>query len=384
LKAALLINSMGGGGSERVANMILKEALSKGCKMELICLEKNMFYETPNGVDVTYLGNSDGEESKIKKLLSLTVLAYKLVKHVRQNNLKLIQSHMFRSNIVNLIAKAIGGRHRANIVEVIAIDFFRDKKINLFLMKLFYPTADLFIFKSKSMAKKMEDFLGRVIPSKVIYNPCDVASIDELAKEEVDDFSFLENRKYIISVGRLDAQKNQLLLIEAMLDVGKEVELVLLGAGTDMDMLKQRSMELGLYDRVHFLGMVKNPFKYMSRADAFVLSSKSEGYPNALLEAMACAIPVISTDCPTGPREMLTLSENYDVILKDDIEYAEFGVLVPMDDSSGMSKAINFMLSEDGMVLKYKKAARNRALELAAIADIGEYIYFQKNKNINE
>src|SRR5699024_8973667 len=150
-----------------------------------------------------------------------------------------------------------------------------------------------------------------------IYNFYDIEKILELSKEPltVQDAKIFENPT-IVTVGRLAEQKGQWHLIRALNKVKKEipdVKLIILGEGELEDYLKKLVNDYKLTENVHFLGFQKNPFKYITKSDMYVFPSLYEGFPNALAEGMVCGLPVISSDCESGPREILSpdLDLNY-------------------------------------------------------------------------
>ncbi len=376
MKSAIFINSLGGGGSERVVSVILSAAAAMDCDVELVCIEKNIFYKIPPSIKITYLSNFDGKESKIVKLLFLPILAFRLARYIFKNKIELVQSHMFRANIVNIAAKLFGARHKTHAVEVISIDFFKSQIINLALIKIFYPFADMFIFKSKAMVADMENFLGKPVNSKVVYNPFDIAAIEEMSKEELDSGIFEDGYKYIVTVGRLDDQKNQIMILEAMMLLPQDIRLIIVGDGENRLNLEDFISRYGLSERVYFAGRVKNPFKYMARADVFVLSSKYEGFPNVLVEAMSCGLPIVSTDCKTGPMEIISINGRSSCLSKGDIEYSDFGILVAIDDGESLANAVKSVVFDESVGLKYAKASYNRAIELSKTSSVNEYLYF--------
>lgn len=111
------------------------------------------------------------------------------------------------------------------------------------------------------------------------------------------------------------------------------------------------------------LGRQSNPYKYISQADCFVFSSNYEGFPNVLLEALACGLPIISTDCMSGPREILAPNSEPSFQIKDNIEDAEYGVLTPVDDSEKLAAAMEMMMEDESLRDSYRSKARHRAKE---------------------
>jgi len=154
-----------------------------------------------------------------------------------------------------------------------------------------------------------DDF--RINPSKieVIYNGIDFEALDRLKKEPLDDFVFKKELKYILAAGSLVKAKNYPLLIESFRILAgrhNDIRLLILGAGSLEKDLKQKVKDFKLEEKVTFLGYSENPYRYMAAATCYVLSSDWEGFPNSLLEAMYVNGHVVSTDCPTGPSEIIS------------------------------------------------------------------------------
>ena len=138
-------------------------------------------------------------------------------------------------------------------------------------------------------------------------------------------------------MGRLCPQKGFDVLLEAFASVAADLpsaRLVVLGKGSDREGLLRQAAALGIADRVDFPGWLPNPYALLSRATVFVMSSRYEGFPNALLEAMACGVPAVATDCPSGPSEILE---------------GEVGILVPIDDAKGISGALRKILQDPAL-----------------------------------
>jgi len=146
-----------------------------------------------------------------------------------------------------------------------------------------------------------------------------------------------EKRKDIVSVGRIDNNKNQKMLVEAFALLEKdfpEWKVILYGDGEARKSLEERVKELGLEERVLFKGVQSNIPEKIEGASIFVLSSKQEGMPNALIEAMVLGLAVVSTDCPCGgPRDLIDPGKN--------------GLLVPVDDTIALSNAIRHLMENE-------------------------------------
>jgi len=197
---------------------------------------------------------------------------------------------------------------------------------------------------------------------KVIQNPADGAYISEMAGEEVEHL-WLNSRDMpvIIAAGRLVAQKNYPLMLRAFarVNTGFPCRLIVLGKGRERESLEGLVSRLGLKDMVDFLGFQKNPFKYMARSDIFVLSSLTEGFSSVILEAMTCGIPVISTQCPSGPDELITDGVN--------------GLLVPVDDEKALSEAMLRLLNDRDFAAGLALAGQERSRDFKVEEVISEY-----------
>jgi glycosyltransferase involved in cell wall biosynthesis len=183
--------------------------------------------------------------------------------------------------------------------------------------------------------------------TRVIYNACDVERVRRLSRLE-PDLALEWNTPTIVTVGRLVRQKGLPVLLDAFAQVARRrsCQLVMLGDGEERAALARQAARLGIADRVVMPGFRRNPFAVMARGRAFVLSSLWEGFGTVLIEAMACGVPVVSTDCPSGPRE----------ILAD----GQAGVLVPPGDSGALASAIVQALEDEPLRDRLTRAAARR------------------------
>jgi len=220
-----------------------------------------------------------------------------------------------------------------------------------------YPQVDAIVCVSNGVAAD----LGRLVPAvppkvRVVYNPVALSERDAAAPLH----PWLTDRAgpVIVAAGRLTAQKDFATLIRAFagLQVGPPVRLLILGEGPERDGLLRLSRQLGVADRVALPGFVTNPRAHMAAAALFVLSSAWEGFGNVLVEAMAAGTPVIATDCPSGPREIL--------------EDGRFGLLTPVGDAAGLSAAMVEALAAPHDV----ERLRARAAAFAPAAVAGRYL----------
>ena len=386
-KLTFIINSLSSGGAEKVLSVIANELVKK-YEVEIIFLEKNEFYELDKRVKKTYLSNFNGNENGIKKLLYLPILAWRLKKYIKKNNIRLLQSHLYRANYVNVLAKLFGSNHKAQIVNAGVISRYLKEgitgKINLFLIKHLYKKANLIIWKSKGMqidANELFNFRNRQI---IINNPYNLEKIEQLANEKIDDFEFKKDKIYLINVGRMESFKKQEWIIQSLKFLDKKVELILIGDGENRKNLEKLAIEEKILSRIHFLGKKKNPFRYVRKSDIFILSSDNgEGFPNVLIEALICDVPAISSDCLSGPREILAPDTDINKQLQynDDIEIAKYGILYPIGNVKKLAKAVDLLLNNKQLYEKYKNLAPKRAKDFSLEKIIKEYerVLIEKN-----
>jgi len=363
---SILIYSLASGGAERVVSILLNELKDK-YNITLVLMNDTIFYDIPKNLQIICLENSNPNESGIKKLLKLPLLAWKY-RNVNKSDISL--SFMNRPNYVNIIAKLMGMKSKVIISER-AMPSIQHKSglqglLNRFLIQYLYNKSDLVIANSRGNAI---DLINNFNIKKVetVYNPCDIEEILEQSKENIE---LNYNGFIFVTVGRLDNGKNHKLIVEAMQHINAKLYIV--GDGELKKNLELTIENLELQDKVFLLGRQKNPYKYLAKADCFVFSSNHEGFPNVLLEALACSLPIISTDCKSGPREILAPRSVSSRQLKDEIEISDYGILTPINNRKMMIKAMKLIIDNQELRVKYSSKALQRAKE------------FDKNKIIKE
>jgi glycosyltransferase involved in cell wall biosynthesis len=209
-------------------------------------------------------------------------------------------------------------------------------------LKRLYLDADILIGNSSGVSNALERMLGgnrtRVTARpkiRTIWNPVDQERITQMAAESTSHPWLTDKHQpIIVAVGRLVRQKNHALLLRAFARLTRKIDarLIICGTGRKRDRLSGLSQQLGIADRVDLVGYQKNPFPYIAAADLFVCSSLFEGSNNALMEALTLGTPCVSTDCPSGARDIL-----------DD---GELGALTPVNDASALEAAMQSMLRD--------------------------------------
>ncbi|HPD07177.1 MAG TPA: glycosyltransferase [Candidatus Bipolaricaulis sp.] len=347
-KIALFLPSLHGGGAERVMVNLARGFAERGLNVDLVLAKAEGPYlsQVPSNVRVVNLGVN-------RTLYSLLGL----VRYLKQEQPKATLSALNHANIIAIWARLLSrvktclivSEHNALSQSIENTTSVRAKLIPL-LIKIFYPKADAVVAVSHGVA---EDLIARTgLPSekvKVIYNPVVAPEVFSKANEPLEHPWFQEGEPpVILGVGRLTTQKDFPTLVRAFVLVRKEhaARLMILGDGEDRPKLEALIRELGLEKDVAMPGFVDNPCKYMKRAALLVLSSRWEGFGNVLVEAMACGTPVISTDCPSGPAEIL--------------EGGKWGRLVPMGDDAALAQAVLTTLAEPRQLQAAQQRMRER------------------------
>ncbi|MBN2144937.1 MAG: glycosyltransferase [Candidatus Aureabacteria bacterium] len=313
-KILLVIPSIEGGGAERVMLHLIDYLNAKGYPIRLVLFNDVVHYpeSLPVNIEIRNLGK--------KSRFSFLKLIRGVAREIREYEPQVVLSSLYYANIVSTLAsiftkkkfKLLLWEHN-NPKSYLTAEKYSFIKIQL--MKFTYKKADVVITVSKVIKKIMEDNFN--IPfcrAKAIYNPIPIEIIRERSYEKVEH-GFLNDPQntVLIAVGRFNAQKRYDRLLGAFKlahAVNNSMRLLILGQGSLEKDLKQLSVNLGLIDLVDFIGFKNNPYAWMKQADIFVLTSDYEGFPMVLLEAMACGIPIVSVDCPTGPDELILSGEN--------------------------------------------------------------------------
>ncbi len=359
-------------GAGLIISQLIHYYYDKKKPVTLICLEKNFSFDSiPSDIPVFYLSEATGKVSSLRKFISLPLLAQKLKERIVSENIATVQSYLQRANYVNILAKLIGAGHDAQIVNTDIISGYYHKglfgRINLVLIQLLYDKADMIILKSKAMQTDMRQLFEFRVPQKILPNPFDFDTIDQQSNLFLDAmfFGFNENKIYITALGYFERLQNFDILIKAFEKTSHSVpqaELILIGRGPELKPLIRLSKKYNIYERVAFVQGEVNSIGFLKRSHIFVLPSSFEGFPNALIEAMICHIPVISTDCPGGPREILAPNTNVDQQLEQGVEYAAYGVLVPVRHVDALSEAMTRLCLDATVRSRYAQNSRARAM----------------------
>lgn len=357
------INSLDGGGAERVLSIVLDQLAEpfRDADIYLVLLDRKIErYSIPASVNKITL---DCNGSLVKSILQLR-------RALSQIGPDVVLSFLNRANCANILA-ARSQRYTCIISERVntSSHFGTGFKayLNKIIIRLLYPLADKVLVVSKGVGAELQTNFG--VPQQrldVIYNPYDIDKLQKLAAQpaapEMQD-------DYIVSVGRLVPNKNFKLLIRAYHQAQLAEKLLILGEGPEQASLQQLIEELHLEDRVILTGFIDNPYSIMKRARFAVFSSLAEGFPNAMAEAMALSLPVIATDCDSGPAEILhdVIHVNSPTAFK-----AEFGVLVPVNNQQAMVQALQWM-SDETLRNHYRSKSRERISNFSIERAVSRY-----------
>lgn len=350
---AIFLPSLRGGGAERVMVNLSKGFAGCGLKVDLVLAKAEGPYLSMVPPEVRVI---DLRASRV-----LTSLP-KLMRYLKQEQPEALLSAMDHANIVALWARklaAVQCKIVVSVHNVISMAAYnapttRGRFMPYFIRK-FYPWADAIVAVSKGVADDLAKVTELTRESiRVIYNPVVNPELLKKAKEPLKHPWFAPGQPpVILSVGRLVKQKDYPTLIRALAMVRKErsIKLMILGEGEERSKLESLVHEFRLEDDASMPGFVVNPYAYMARSSLFVLSSAWEGLSNVLIEAMACGCPIVATDCPSGPYEIL--------------DGGKYGKLVPVGNCEAMAKAIIEALDAPKDSLKLQKRACEFSLERA-------------------
>lgn len=387
---SVFINSLTSGGAEKVVLTLLERFRVSGESLELVLIEKEQFYELPDQIPTKYLTDYETIENGFLKMSYLFVCAFRLKKLMTAPG-QIVQSHLLRASFINVIAKLLGSKHHAQIVVHSRINFeqkpFYYRAIAKRIYTFIFQRADSVISICQTMKQELDHYLdlGKHPAHLAIYNPHNLQDIEQKAQEATLNFQFEPHKKYIVSVGRIVKGKRLDDLIKAYQLIETkhpETELIFIGDGDQRTLLEKQGEQFQLQHKIHFLGYQKNPFAYIAQSDILVLSSEWEGLPNILIEAMACGTAVISSDCISGPREILHPKSNLQTQLKNQIEHGEYGLLYPVGAVERLAEALELLLEDEALVSSFVQKGYDRSKDFDQTKIAAQYLESWPKKKI--
>jgi len=327
-RVAIFVPSLQGGGAERMMVRLANGFADKGIAIDLVVAraEGPCLDEVASQVRVVDLGRT-------RVLASVLALA----RYLRRERPLGMLSALNHANVVAIFARWIARTPTRLVVsERATLSLMQQtaqgirSRLMPTLMRLTYPRADAVVAVSMGVADDLANSIG--LPRakvRVIYNPVVTQALLSSSRDRPVHPWFADGAPpVVLAAGRLEAEKDFECLIRAfsLLHGARTVRLMIVGEGSQRPALERLVAELGLSADVELPGFVAEPYPYMRHAALFVQSSRTEGLPGALIEAMACGTPVVSTDCPSGPAEIL--------------EHGRWGRLVPVGDVETLAVAM--------------------------------------------
>ena len=348
-KVFFVLHYLAGGGTERVVVRILQSLDRARFHPFLVVFQEKGVYlsELPQDVQIFDLDRY-GSGGRL-------LWIYRFAKLIRKENPDVLFSFLWFVNMVTIVARILSRvRCRLVVSERVSVSGAREGFLEDILRRagilFLYPMADRIVPNSESMRMQMVGRIGLSATKVVaIPNPVDVDRIQAKAREEKATISQGSTLPLVIGMGRLTPQKGFDLLIRSMTFSRFPFQLMLIGEGESHGRLQELSLELGLADRVVFTGFQSNPYPFLASSTVFALSSRFEGFPNALVEAMTLGIPCASTRCLTGPEEIIT----------DGVD----GLLVPVEDPRALAGAIDRLLGDETLRERIGRAGKERVRE---------------------
>ena len=360
-KVIFLLPTLSTGGGERVISDIVL-ALPQEIDGTIVLFEENISYP--------YKGNiislkTPVSANYIYRIYAFFVRWVRFKKIVKKDMPDYVISLGGSANIINLFCSKKAVLRIDNYVSVNNSKGFFGK-LNTLAIRLFFKRAFMIMVVSKASGTDLvKNFGAPAEKIRVMYNPVNVEKIISKSKELLDaQTESIFKSPVIISVGSFLPPKGQWHLIRAFSQVKKEISdarLVLVGRGHMEPYLRKLTEDFALTDSIIFLGWQDNPFKFVAKSTVFVLPSVWEGLPCALLETMACGVPVISTDCKSGPREILAPNTDINQEAKN-IETAEFGILTPAVDGKKYEAKDSLTASEEFLAKAIVRVLKDKNL----------------------
>ena len=353
MKILFVAPSLHGGGAERVLVNLVRYFSECGFAIQLATFDSRGTFrnELPDSITLHDLNLPNHRDPR--RILRVADL-------IRKAKPEVVLSIMRNTNLVSILAREIAGASPAMVISehsnpVASFEWFGGGWYKGLGIRLLYPRADAVVAVSEGVASVLKERWS--VPADkihVIRNPVDIDRIERLSREPVPHPWFSDlGTPVIIGVGRLHALKDFALLLRAFERIRRKrhARLVILGEGPERAELERKADELGIQDDLLMPGFQSNPFAWLARSSVFVLSSRYEGLSNVIIEAMASGCPVVSTDCPFGPGE----------IIQDGVS----GLLVPVGDEQALEQAIERVLDDSHLRDDLIEGGRKRAQDFS-------------------
>lgn len=361
---SIIIIGMSTGGAEKVTSLLLKKLIDN-YNVTLFLLDNIIHFDIPEEVDIVIFNSKtpSGISGLVQKLFSPILFQIKFLKELKRRKISISISFLPFPNFLNSIAALRFKKLKTVISERGYPSDNTTSKLSYYISKVFYPILynknDVLFSNSVYINKDLKENFKVKIPLKVIYNPIVIPTTNVLLNKIIPKEEDLK----IATVGTINKRKNQKMIINAISLLKTGYKLSIYGEGDLMEYLNALITEKKM-NKIAFLeGNVRNVNQYLIKHDCFVLSSYTEGFPNALLEAMAIGLPCISTNCLSGPLELLNKNSDPIAIEKGSFYKGSYGLLVNNDDEQGLAKALQFFKENPDIRKEYGKLGHLKAKE---------------------
>ncbi len=376
-KITFFCAQLSGAGGERVVVDLANFFSEKGFEVDMVLMQDRGMFVDELCKDVSIINLSSATFFKAIFLLA---------KYLRKQKPHSVISISPHTHLVSLFAKVISFSFKTKLVFRVGISYtdmfkkytsIKDRLVKIGV-KYLYKHADSIISVSKGVAQDISK-IAYIKKERlhVIYNPKNIEGIKKESKD-APAHPWFKNKEVpvIVTAGRLRPQKDFSTLIRSFNLVQKEIDarLVICGDGSDRKSLEKQIIALGLSEKVYLAGFVSDVHRYVAHADVFVSTSRWEGMPNSIIEALVVGTPVIATDCPYGPREVLALETDYQKVLQNGSEYTTAGILVPVGDFIEIASVMKNILSDKILRDKYKQASIIRSNDFNQERIVSEYL----------
>jgi len=331
---AFLIPSLESGGAERVVSTLSNSLVSDFNVTLIILYNCKIFYTLNPNIKLEFCKEDyNPNQNILQGIINHFKLLKQLKKIIKKNEIKIIIGFMTTANVYAVIISKLL-RMPSIISERVHPKYIMASKFWFFLRRLTYPLTDCLVVQTNEILEYFSKFVKQN-KIKIILNPLS----PELASKR---FLSSKREKVILNVGRLDYQKNQDLLIKAFSKIqAKNWRLYLLGDGNRRGEYENLIENLNMGNSIFLKGNVSNVEEYYNTSSIFVFTSRFEGFPNALTEAMYFGLPSISTNCPSGPAEIINDSKN--------------GFLIPVGDQKSLESKLSILINNSELREKFSK-----------------------------
>lgn len=354
MRIVFLTSSLGSGGAERVATTLCNAWSARDDKVTLIPTFSgggSPFYETSDNVEVVYLADVVG--SKRKNVLRYAQRILALRRLIMDRAPDVIISFLPNVNVAAILSSSF---LRIPLIICERSDPSSRSYSTFWKLscRLSYRFADILTVQTESVANKVSTMYPGLRKVRVIPNPLPEGVVPLRSRA-------INKRKVLLSLGRLSVEKQIDRIINVFSNVGAQFsnwDLYIYGDGPLVAVLDKKIQALQLEDRIILKGRTNNPWNVMAAADVFVMTSKYEGFPNALLEAMGIGLPCVTYDCPSGPYE----------ITRGGVD----AMLVPLNDEKALLKAMEKVMGDEAFRISLGIQAREsvlRRFQLPAVID---------------